>query len=161
MAAPQEGFRSLLIDPTFWGPRLRRLSEEPRHLVQIPRDDLARPGFLVLELRLRGYDGAPLQGLLSRWAFQADASQVQLRTTADLQSAAVDWRAVEEGATDLVFAFPPRRKLEDRVLDVLRVAEAASSLTSVDPRGVSLYRDCRPPGDEFVIADLVRERAWS
>ena len=58
--------RRFLLDPDFWAPRLRRLEDEPRNLVQMPRADLARPGFEVTELR-----GAIDGESVSRWQVTA------------------------------------------------------------------------------------------
>ena len=153
-------YRQFLLDHDYWAPRLRRLDDEPRNLVQIPRTDLSRPGIEVTELRLRAHDGAPLRALLARSAFQQSGAQVHLRLCEDLDTCALDWRAVEQGTSDLVFHYPPERRLEDRVLDVLRLTEAACSLEAVDCSDVRFYSGCQSPPDEFVIAELVRDKGW-
>ena len=152
--------RHRLLDPDYWGPRLQDLRERPRHLVLFPRPELARPGIEVLELRMQAHDGARLRAILARSAFAADGAAVQLRSCADVKSAALDWRTVEEGGSDLVFAYPPERRLEDRVLDVVRIIEAACSLESIDCSRVSFRPTSSVPADEFAIAEWIRGRGW-
>ena len=161
MAASGDAFiRQFLLDPDFWASRLRQLEDHPRNLVQIPRDDLARPGIEVTELRLHAHDGQRLRAILARSAFAARGAPVHLRLCGNLETCAVDWHAVEQGTSDLVFHHPPERRLEDRVLDVLRLTEAACSLGSIGEADVRLYSGCQHPPDEFVIADLVRAKGW-
>ena len=161
MAASGDVFyRQFLLDPDFWATRLKQLEGEPRNLVQIPRTDLSRPGTEVTELRLRAHDGETLHAILARSAFTAEGAPVHLRLCGDLETCAVDWHAVEQGTSDLVFHHPPNRRLEDRVLDVLRLTEAACSLGSIECASVQYFAGCQPLPDEFVIADLVREKGW-
>jgi len=160
MAVSDHLLRHLLLDPEFWRPRLQRLSQEPRQLVQVPRPDLERPGIEVLELRLKAHDGADLRGLLARSAYHRTGDQVRLRLCGDLETSALDWRAVEEGATDLVFRYPAARRLQDRVLDVVRLTQAACSLESIDCSRIEFHAGHRPTPDEFVIADLFRSQGW-
>jgi len=125
----------LLLDPGYWRPRIERLAERPRQLVIFPRPDLERPGIEVLELRLRAHDGERLSALLARSSFALNGESVRLRPCQELSSGQLAWREVESGQTDLIFRYPGdpgTRRLEDRVLDVLRVIQAACSIESVD-----------------------------
>jgi len=160
MAVSDHLLRHLLLDPEFWRPRLQQLADEPRRLVQIPRPDLARPGIEVLELRLKAHDGADLRGLLARSAYQRKGDQVHLRLCGDLETSALDWRAVAGGTTDLVFRYPPERRLQDRVLDVVRLTEAACSLESIDCSRIEFHVGHQATPDEFVIAELFRRQGW-
>lgn len=161
MAASEDALRHMLLDPVYWRPRLERLDDEPHQLVQIPRSELSRPGIEVIELRLRSHDGLPLRALMARSEYHRAGGQVQLRNCADLATCAIDWGAVERGTCDLVFCYPAEHRLENRVLDVLRVIKAASSLEGVDEAQVALYSGCQAPPDEFTIADLVRSHCWN
>ena len=69
-----------------------------------------------------------------------------------------DWTRIEEGQTDLVVSFPPQRRLEDRVLDVLRVTLAAGSAEALTWERVDLSTDASC--DELVLADMLREKGW-
>jgi len=125
----------LLLDPGYWRPRIERLAERPRQLVIFPRSDLERPGIEVLELRLRAHDGERLSALLARSSFAMNGESVRLRPSLELCSSQLAWKEVEAGRTDLIFRYPGApgtRRLEDRVLDVLRVIQAACSIESID-----------------------------
>ncbi len=143
----------LLLDPSYWRPRIERLEQRPRQLVIFPRPDLERPGIEVLELRLRAHDGERLTALLARSAFAQSGESVRLRPCQEISSCQLDWRAVESGHTDLIFRYPGQvggRKLEDRVLDVLRIVHAACSIESVDCEKVEFPEEktlqAHPPG---------------
>ena len=160
MGLSGEVSRHLLLDPEFWRPRFERLEREPRQLAIFPRPDLCRPGIEVLELRLRAHDGARLTALIARSAFAQEGSEVRLRACQGLDPAGVDWEGVEGGRTDLVFAYPPERRLEDRVLDVLRVVGAACSLESIECKNVKFIPSDSCVQDEFAIADFLRHQGW-
>lgn len=153
--------RQHLLDPGFWQPRLQRLAQVPRKLVIIPRPDLSRPGVEVLELRLQAHDRTAVRAILGRSAFARSGDEVRLRPALGRDPEELDWTALEQGRTDVALCLPPGRRLEDRVLDVLRVAQAACSLESVDCGRLRLGwgrpSDCE---DEFVLAGLIRDRGW-
>jgi len=154
------GGHQFLLDPSFWRPRLEHLLEVPRYLVQKSRADLARPGIEVLELGLKAHDGEALAALLARSAFHRQGRSIRVRLCHDLGTCAIDWRSVEKGATDVVFRHPPDRRLEDRVLDVIRLIEAAASIEQVGLDSVRLCSGLEPLPDEFVLANLLRDRGW-
>ena len=85
---------------------------------------------------------------------------MHLRLCDDMRTAALDWRAVDEGASDLVLQFPQERRLEDRVLDVLRIVHAVCSIEGVDCSSVRFSGGIEHAPDEFAIADLFRSRGW-
>ena len=158
MVAPEDALRERLVDPDFWRSRLEALRRVPRHLTQIPRADLSRPGIDVVELRLKAHDRTPLSGLAARSTFHRRGCPIHLRICEALTNCAIDYFAVESGWCDVVFPFPEEHRLEDRVVDVLRLADAAGSLQDLPAQRVELYSGHRPPPQEFVIADLLRER---
>jgi hypothetical protein len=152
----------LLHDRAFWRSRLERLDSIPRHLVLFPRPDLGRPGVDVIELRLRAHDGRLLHALLGRVVFYQGGGTVRLRPCETLDPIGLDWEAIDGGETDVLFAFPPDRRLEDRVLDTLRILRAACSIEGVDCAHVRF--GCRDEGsappDELRIARLLRDEGW-
>lgn len=85
---------------------------------------------------------------------------MHLRVCSGLGEVGIDWAGVEGGLTDLVFAYPPDRRLEDRVLDVLRLVGAACSLESVDCKSVKFIPNGSGVQDEFAIADFLRSQGW-
>ncbi|MEM7305145.1 MAG: hypothetical protein AAF682_00675 [Planctomycetota bacterium] len=109
---------------------------------------------------MKAHDGARLICILGRPAFCATGDSVHVRVTDELAGTELDWHAIEEGRSDLVFSFPPERRLEDRVLDVLRVAQAVGSVESTNWEEVDLLprRDCHK--DELVLANLLRSKGW-
>lgn len=160
MGLTGDASRHLLLDPEYWRVRLERLEREPRQLAIFPRTDLSRPGIEVIELRLRALDGARLTALLARSAFADTGLEVRLRACPEASELALDFEAVEAGGTDLVFQYPPGRRLEERVLDLLRIVAAACSLESIDCDKVAF----RPSGscvqDEFAIVEFLRQEGW-
>jgi len=159
MGLTGDASRHLLMDPDFWRPRIERLGREPRQWAIFPRPDLSRPGIEVIELRLRAHDGARLLALLSRSAF-AKGSEVRLRACPGAVGTALDFAAVEAGGTDLVLEYPPDRRLEDRVLDVVRVLEAACSIEHVGCGDVVFTPSDSCVQDEFAIVQFLREEGW-
>lgn len=160
MGLTGDASRHLLMDPEFWRSRLERLDKEPRQLAIFPRSDLSRPGIEVLELRVRAHDGARLTALLARSAFAETGLEVNLRACAGSAEEPPDLQAVEAGGTDLLLRYPPDRRLEDRVLDVLRVVEAACSLESLDCSRVHFRPSDACVQDEFAIVQFLREEGW-
>lgn len=160
MGLTGDASRHLLMDPEFWRTRLERLEREPRQLAIFPRADLSRPGVEVIELRVRAHDGARLTAFLARSAFAGQGLEVRLRACGDPCSGALDFSAVESGGTDLVFQYPPDRRLEDRVLDVLRIVAAACSVESVDCARVTFRPSDSCVQDEFAIVQFLRQEGW-
>ncbi len=162
MASEMEAaLRRHFMDPEFWRPRLAQLERTPRQLVLYPRPDDSRPGTEVIELRLCAHDGERLTALLVRSSFGQRCETLRLRSTSPLTVAALDWSQVEEGITDVVFDFPPTHRLEDRVLDVLRILNAARSVKNVDgarvemgPCGAGAERDA------VCIAKMIHAKGW-
>jgi hypothetical protein len=152
--------RHLLLDPEFWRPRLERLAREPRGLALFPRPDRCRPGIEVVELRLRAHDGERLSALLARSAFASSGLRVHVRACGDLGEAPLDWAGIEAGASDLVLCYPPGRRLEDRVLDLLRVVGAVCSIESVGCEKITFCPSGTCIQDEFVIAEFLRKEGW-
>lgn len=152
--------RHLLMDPEYWRPRLERLEREPRQLAIFPRADLSRPGIEVIELRLRAFDGARLTALLARSAFAGTGLEVRVRSCPHAGDVPLDFATVESGGTDLVFEHPPGRRLEERVLDVIRIVGAACSLESIDCEKVVFRPSDSCVQDEFAIVAFLRQEGW-
>jgi hypothetical protein len=160
MGLTGDASRHLLMDPEFWRVRLERLEREPRQLAIFPRPELSRPGIEVIELRVRAHDGARLTALLARSAFAEEGLEIRLRACPEALGSELDFTSVEGGGTDLVLQYPPDRRLEDRVLDVLRVAEAACGLERVDGSRVRLRASDSCVQDEFAIVEFLRQEGW-
>ena len=74
--------------------------------------------------------------------------------------ASLDFATVETGGSDLLFHYPGERRLEDRVLDVLRVLGAACSLEGVDCSKVRFHPSDSCVQDEFAIVEFLRREGW-
>ena len=121
----------------------------------------ARAGTEVLELRLRAFDGERLTALIARPAFGQLGQALHMRAVEVLEEDQINWDAVEQGQTELIFRYPKNRRLEERVLDVLRITDAAGSVESTDHLEVRYAGgECDHPPDELVIAGLLRTKGW-
>lgn len=102
---------------------------------------------------MRSHDGLRMCGLHGRRSIAIGNNTVRLRLAAPEHPLEVDLTAVRSGVVEYVLAFPAGRKLEDRVLDVLRVVELAASKETLPPREVVLHApEGDPEPDEFLIA---------
>lgn len=147
--------RPFLFDRDFWCAKLAYLRAIPRRLLIVPRPELSRPGFDVLEVKLRAHDGERLSALIARSAFGCSdqPSSIRLLGPGDLMR--VHWSAVEQGQLEACFRPLEGRRLEDRVLDLLRVMDAVRSLEDTSPC-VQLAPECRDPlPDDVWIAEQV------
>lgn len=149
----------LLLDPQYWRTRLEQLDATPRHLVVTPRPDFGRPGMEVAEFRLRAHDGERLHALICRPCFGCQGDALVVQPCEGISPEAVDWGAVEDGTVEVLFEYPPERRLEDRVLDVIRVFQAACSIEPGEGGPVSFGADGEAR-DELLIVSRLHERGW-
>jgi hypothetical protein len=141
-----------LLDPRYWRERLAKMESVQRGLLLLPRPDLSSPLMEVVEWRLRAHDGLRLWGLRGTSPFHPNPCGALIREvpTTELPEIAAD--AVAEGRVDFVFQVPAGRRLEDRVLDLLRVYQVAVH-SGVDPCKVELApHGAEKHPDEFLIA---------
>ena len=157
----------LLLEPTYWRSRLQGLDLERTYPLITPRPDLSRPGTEVAEYRLKAHDGERLWGLFARPAWQRGPWPARIRVVAptggdqrleetqgSLEALRIDVDAVREGTAEFLLLEPVGRRLEDRVLDVVRVCHLAQRTEGVDRLQVSFScpGERRAP-DEFLIAE--------
>ncbi len=143
----------LLLEPTYWRTRLQGMEQVGRSLTFVPRPDLSGAGSEVVEFRLRAHDGTRLWGLLARPGWQEGQRPARIRMVGPSERPQIDRQAIERGDADLVFQEPPGRRLEDRVLDVVRICQLAQDTQGVDAGRIRFVspRGRREP-DEFLIA---------
>jgi hypothetical protein len=152
-----------LVDRRFWQARMDRMDGVRRGLLILPRSDLSSPFVDVVEWRMRAHDGQRLWGLRALSPFHTDPKGVHLREVAATELPTVRLDTVVEGRAEFVLQVPAGRRLEDRVLDVLRVVQVALSTCRVDPEQIRLDpTDTGPEGervpDEFLIVErLMRQ----
>jgi hypothetical protein len=157
MGAP---FRDLLLDPGYWRPKL---DASPLRLVLTPRPDFSRSGIEVTGFRLKAHDGRTVHGLLGRAGFCRKVESTHVRAVEDVEPdqlpGELDWLALEHCECDLVFAYPGERRLEERVLDLLRVSKAATTIPELLGARLELVpRGVPHPAHELVLAAQLRER---
>ena len=107
----------------------------------------------VEEFRVRAHDGLRLTGLQGRRCLELTEIRIRLRLVPAGGLPEIDRDAVAGGVVEYALQFPAGRRLEDRVLDVVRICELAAAKEGLKPCEVQL---CSPPGesdpDEFLIA---------
>jgi hypothetical protein len=147
----------LLLERSYWRNRLQELELARQSVLLIPRPELSSPFVEVDEFRIRAHDGVRLFGLRAQCRLQAPTRVARIRIVGPSDLPEIDREAIMNGESEFVFQEPAGRKLEDRVLDVLRICRlAAESCAQADrqrePRCLRLLADegCEP--DEFLIA---------
>ena len=109
------------------------------------------------EIRFLAHDGIRLWGLMGWCPLFHDDQPAKLRLVGACDHAAINPSTVQGGCTEFVLQEPAGRRLEDRVLDVLRLCDLASSFESVDEARVELtVEDPANPPDEILIAEELR-----
>lgn len=155
---PRRPASRYLLDPTFWKGRLERLGQVQRGLILTPRPDLSSPFCEVFEWRLRAHDGTRLWGLRASSPFHSPPRGATIREVPHGQLPSTDCAFVAEGMVDIVFQVPAGRRLEDRVLDLVRVYQMALE-SGVQPTSISMVPpDPEHVPDEFLIAGGLRDR---
>lgn len=147
--------RPFLFDRDFWCAKLAYLRAIPRRLLIVPRPELSRPGFDVMEIKLRSHDGERLAALVARSAFGCSDQPSKIRLLGPDDLMRVRWSVVEQGQLEACFRPLEGRRLEDRVLDLLRVIDAIRSLEDTSTC-VELAPESRDPlPDDVWIAEQV------
>lgn len=147
----------LLLEPRYWRTRLKTQQSERPSLLLVPRPDLSRPSVEVQELRFRAHDGLRLWGLMGRCPIRQAACPARLRLVGVCDPPQVDAESVESGCAEFILQELPGRRLEDRVLDVLRLWELAGSLEGIDRVRIRLDMPSREAApDEFLIVEELR-----
>ena len=141
----------LLLERSYWRNRLQELNLARQSVLLIPRPELSSAAIVVDEFRIRAYDGLRLFGLKAQSRF-GGARAARVRVVGPSELPRIDRATIESGWTEYVLQEPAGRKLEDRVLDVLRVCQLAMSGENVDPKRITLAADVGREPDEFLIA---------
>ncbi len=141
------------MEPSYWRNRLQELDLTRHSTLFMPRHDLSGSGKNVVEFQTRSYDGTRLWGLFARPVWTPGPHAARIRTVGPSERPEVDPSVVCSGTAEFVFQEPAGRRLEDRVLDALRICKVAVVAEDVDPTQVSFAcpTDEKEP-DEFLIA---------
>jgi hypothetical protein len=146
----------LLLERGYWRNRLQELELARQSVLLIPRPELSSPFVEVDEFRIRAHDGVRLFGLRAQCRIQGPTRIARIRIVGPSDLPEIDPEAIMNGESEFVFQEPAGRKLEDRVLDVLRICRlAAESCVHAHQREQRCLRllpndGCEP--DEFLIA---------
>lgn len=150
---PRRPATRFLCDPNFWRDRIARLTQVQRGLILTPRPDLSSPFCEVVEWRLKAHDSLHLWGLRASSPFHTPPRGATIREVCSSQLPSTGIDRVADGLVDVVFQVPAGRRLEDRVLDLVRVYQmvldsgiqtASISMVPADPEHVP---------DEYLIAN--------
>jgi hypothetical protein len=146
-----------LLEPDYWRKRLE-LQELVRHgLLTLPRPDLSSRALEVVELKFRAHDGKRLWGLMGRCPLVRGALPARLRVVGPAEPVGIAADDVEGDFVAFVLQEPPGRRLEDRVLDVVRLCRVAALMDGVAADRIELRNGARgPTPDEFLITDSLR-----
>jgi len=126
----------------------------------MPRPELSSPLVDVVDWRLKAHDGERLTGLRGQSPFHPCPKGAWIRQAAPDEDLELSIDAISQGCVDFIYRVPPGRRLEDRVLDALRVWQAALN-GGVDPDTVRFVPSERLGApDEFMIAEKLLERGF-
>ncbi len=143
----------LLLERGYWRNRLQVLNLARPSVLLVPRPELSTAAIEVDEFRIRAHDGIRLFGLRAQCRQRSTPSVVKVRVVGPCELPHVDATALDGGTAEFVLQLPAGRRLEDRVLDVLRVCQLASSDAADGARRVRLVaNDREQEPDEFLIA---------
>lgn len=154
----------LLLERSYWRNRLQELELARQSVLLIPRPELSSPLMEVDEFRIRAHDGVRLFGLRAQCRFPGARRVARIRIVGPSDLPEIDRSAIENGESEFVFQEPAGRKLEDRVLDVLRICRLAAECSvqadsQEDPSRVHLLADEGEEPDEFLIASQLLSEA--
>ena len=138
----------LLLEGEYWRSRLARMDSVRPGLLILPRPDLCIPGMEVVEWRLRAHDALRLWGLRCQSTFHTVPKGARIRLVKSSQRPEPEFAAIADGEVDFVYQVPAGRKLEDRVLDCLRIYRVAADYCESDAEHIRLEGH----SDEFMIA---------
>jgi hypothetical protein len=151
--ANRRSLHPLLLERGYWRNRLQELKLTRSSVLLIPRPELSTPAIEVDEFRIRAHDGIRLYGLRAQNRLNVSGKSARIRMVGPCDLPEIDRELVADGATEFVFQEPAGRRLEDRVLDVLRVCQLASADSHIDANRVRLFvPDPEQEPDEFLIA---------
>jgi hypothetical protein len=129
-----------------------------RGLLILPRSDLCSPVVDVVEWRMKAHDGQRLWGLRGQSPFHAIAQGACIRELHASELPVISLDTITKGMVDFVFQVPAGRRLEDRVLDVLRVVQVALN-SGLEPNQVQLvHQSAQDETDEFMIVQRLLEQ---
>lgn len=126
----------------------------------MPRPDLSTPLVEVVEWRIKAHDGSRLWGLRGQSPFHLVPKGCCLREVAAHEPVEIDLDVILGGRVDLVFQVLAGRRLEDRVLDVIRARQVAENC-GLEPDEIEfLTAEGHREPDEFMIAQRLHKQGF-
>ena len=133
--------QALLLDPNYWSARVEQVEAGPKSWLSSPREDLHERGRWVEEFRCKAHDGEILWGLISYPSFFQGARPCCIRAAGPADPIKLDPAAVEKGTIEILIQAPAGRKLEDRVLDLLRVYHHARRMPTIRAQALAISNE--------------------
>lgn len=150
-----------LLEPDYWRERLAGLGSVSRGLLLFPRPDLSSPIVEVVEWSLRAHDGTRLWGLKGQSAFHPEPRGVWLREFDSAEPPSVVLAPIYDGCIDFAMQVPAGRRLEDRVLDVLRAWQVAATTCGIETAAVRFVAPVQgEESDAFLIASQLLKKGF-
>ena len=145
----------LLLEPSYWKNRLAALRSGPGSMLSSPREDLSGLGRRVEEFRMKAHDGQILWGLVSYPTFFKGLRPCRIKAAGPADPVELDPKAAETGVVEILYQVSAGRRLEDRVVDLLRIHAQAGRQVCVDRDKITIQRS---EGDETWIAPELLQR---
>ena len=137
-SGPLPSVHPFLLQPEYWRTRLERPGISQGSLLLLPRPDVSTPFVEVEEFRFRAHDGLRLWGVRMLAGYSAPEFASKICIVGPAEAIDPETRALDPGGAFFFLREPPGRRLEDQVLDVLRLA---CLIASFERRGVE-HIDC-------------------
>jgi len=151
-----------LLDERYWGERLREEASAPLRMLVLP-SSASDKGLESFELLVGGRDGERLHGVLVRRTQSTATHAIGARRALHLVPGQAELQGsdLEDCEAELYFEPAPHKRLEERVLDTLRMLRAARRIDGVAGARARATSHCAtPPPDEFLIAECLLNRGW-
>lgn len=152
-----------LLDEKFWSERLQEEAAVPLRMLVLPSGN-SDDGTEAFELMVSGRDGERLHGVLVRRTHDVEPLSSGARPALRLVAGHADQQHPADLAdceAELHFEPAPHKRLEERVLDTLRMLRAARRVDGIACARALAAGSCElPPPDEFLIAECLLNRGW-
>jgi hypothetical protein len=122
-----------------------------------PRPELSSALLEVHEFRLRSHDGIRLFGIRAESQQNLARSRALVRLLGPCDSPEPDASELLEGGTEFLVQEPAGRKLEDRVMDLLRVIRLAAQHSGRPVSEVDLLSEDDPPDEVLIVSHLLAD----
>lgn len=154
---PKRPLHPLLLDRGYWHKRLSENNLGSSSVFLTPRPELSNPWLEVHEFRLRAHDGIRLFGLRAESHPNLTHTRALVRLLGPCESPEPDATELLQGGTEFLVQEPAGRRLEDRVMDLLRVVQLASHHCGRSLREVDLVAEGTPPDELLIVSQLLAD----